>query len=91
MPGPDGQFGRREIDLVTNSNPLGIDPNDPSGKDDIVVLGELHVPIDRPVIIELSSKDVMRESPRSDSITAASRPLAETWAERARARRTAII
>src|SRR5256885_5233078 len=59
MPGPDGQFGRREIGLVTNSNPLGIDPNDPASKDDIVVLGELHVPVNRPVIIELSSKDVI--------------------------------
>src|SRR3989440_5371154 len=59
LPGPDGQFGRREIALVSNSNPLGLDPNDPAGKDDIVVLGELHVPVDRPVIIELSSKDVI--------------------------------
>lgn len=59
MPGPDGQFGRREIGLVTNSNPLGLDPTDPAGKDDIVVLGELHVPVNRPVIIELSSKDVI--------------------------------
>jgi cytochrome c oxidase subunit II len=59
MPGPDGQFGRREVALVSNSNPLGLDPNDPAGKDDIVVLGELHVPVDRPVIIELSSKDVI--------------------------------
>jgi len=57
--GPDCQFGRREVGLVTNSNPLGIDPNDTAGKDDIVVLGELHVPVDRPVIIELSSKDVI--------------------------------
>ncbi len=59
MPGPDGQFGKRSIDLVTNSNPLGLDPNDPAGKDDLVVLGELHVPVDRPVIIEVSSKDVI--------------------------------
>jgi cytochrome c oxidase subunit II len=59
LPGPDGIFGRRNIDLVTNTNPLGLDPNDPDGKDDIVVLGELHVPVDRPVIIELSSKDVI--------------------------------
>jgi cytochrome c oxidase subunit 2 len=59
MPGPDGQFGKRNIDLVTNSNPLGIDSKDVAGKDDIVVLGELHVPVDKPVIIELSSKDVI--------------------------------
>ena len=59
LPGPDGQFGRRELDLVSNSNPLGLDPNDPASKDDLVVLGELHVPVNRPVIMELSSKDVI--------------------------------
>ena len=59
LPGPDGQFGKRDIALLSNSNPLGLDPSDPAGKDDIVVLGELHVPVDRPVIIELSSKDVI--------------------------------
>ncbi len=59
LPGPDGQFGRRDVNFVTNSNPLGLDPNDPAGKDDIVTLGELHVPVNRPVIIELSSKDVI--------------------------------
>src|ERR1700681_2984724 len=59
LPGPDGQFGRREIALLSNSNPLGLDYNDPAAKDDIVVQGELHVPVDRPVIIELSSKDVL--------------------------------
>ena len=61
LPGPDGRFGRRDVNLVTNSNPLGLDPNDPAGKDDIVTLGELHVPVDRPVIIELSSKDVIHD------------------------------
>lgn len=59
LPGPDGQFGKRDIALVSNSNPLGLDSRDPASKDDIVVLGELHVPVDRPVIIELSSKDVI--------------------------------
>ena len=59
LPGPDGEFGRRNVELVTNSNPLGLDWNDPAAKDDIVVLGELHTPVDRPVIIELSSKDVV--------------------------------
>jgi cytochrome c oxidase subunit II len=61
LPGPDGQFGRRQPDLVSNSNPLGLDPNDPASKDDLVVLGELHVPVNRPVIMELSSKDVIHD------------------------------
>jgi len=59
LPGPDGQFGRREVGLVTNQNPVGLDYNDIASKDDIVVLGELHIPVNRPVIIELSSKDVI--------------------------------
>jgi cytochrome c oxidase subunit 2 len=62
MPGPDGTFGRRDVDLVSNSNPLGLDSNDPAAKDDITVPGELHVPVNRPVIIELSSKDVIHNS-----------------------------
>src|SRR6266478_3861924 len=61
LPGTDGQFGRRDVSLVSNSNPVGLDPNDPAGKDDIVTSGELHVPVDRPVITELSSKDVIHD------------------------------
>ena len=61
LPGPDGQFGRRDVSFVTNANPLGLDPNDPAGKDDIVTTGELHVPVNRPVICELSSKDVIHD------------------------------
>jgi cytochrome c oxidase subunit 2 len=59
LPGPDGFFGRRDIALLSNSNQLGLDYGDPAAKDDIVTSGELHVPVDRPVIIELSSKDVI--------------------------------
>lgn len=61
LPGPDGQFGRRDVGFVSNSNPLGLDPNDPAGKDDIVTQGELHVSVNRPVIVELSSKDVIHD------------------------------
>jgi len=59
LPGPDGVFGRRDVNLVTNTNPVGLDSNDPASKDDIVVLGELHVPVNKPVIVELTSKDVI--------------------------------
>jgi heme/copper-type cytochrome/quinol oxidase subunit 2 len=35
--GPDGQFGRGRRDLVDDAlNPLGIDPADPAGKNDLV-------------------------------------------------------
>jgi len=58
-PGKDGVFGRRNVDLVTSTNPLGLDPNDPNGKDDIVTLNQLHVELNRPVLIRVTSKDVI--------------------------------
>jgi cytochrome c oxidase subunit 2 len=58
-PGKDGVFGRTSPGLVNGAtNPLGIDPKDPNGEDDIVS-SELHIPVDRPVITELTAKDVI--------------------------------
>ena len=58
-PGADGEFGRRDISLVTQDNPWGLDKNDPKGKDDFSTLDEVHVPVDHPVVITLTSKDVI--------------------------------
>ena len=58
-PGPDGKFGRQDMKLVTNDNVFGVDPEDDNGKDDIQVLNDIHVPVDKPVIVYLSSKDVI--------------------------------
>ena len=44
---------------VRNGNVFGVDPSDPDGKDDIQTLNEIHVPVNKPVIIYLSSKDVI--------------------------------
>jgi cytochrome c oxidase subunit 2 len=58
-PGPDGRFGDTSPAFVSDENPVGLDRSSPSGKDDVVTTGELHLPVNRPVIIELSSKDVI--------------------------------
>ena len=58
-PGKDGQFGAQDMNFVTSDNPFGVDPKDPKGQDDIVKLNEVHVVVDKPVIIRLSSKDVI--------------------------------
>lgn len=58
-PGADGQFGETRLDLVTSENPLGLDRQSPAGRDDLVVPGELRLPVARPVVIQLSSKDVI--------------------------------
>jgi cytochrome c oxidase subunit II len=58
--GGDGKFGRLDPSLVNApaGNPLGIDPNDPAGRDDIVV-SELTVPVNRSVELLLRSQDVI--------------------------------
>ena len=58
-PGADRVFGRTALTLVSSDNPLGLDRDDPAAKDDITTVNELHLPIDRPVIVYLSSKDVV--------------------------------
>lgn len=58
--GPDGVFGRRDVNLIdTDSNPLGLDRNDPYAADDIHSINELHLPVNKPVIVHLTSKDVI--------------------------------
>ena len=58
-PGPDGKFGRTDIKLVSADNPLGLDRRDPAAKDDITTINQLNLPVDRPVLVHLSSKDVI--------------------------------
>lgn len=59
-PGPDGQFGRTDVTLIDlQANPLGLDREDPAGKDDVTTINQLHLPVGRPALIQLSSKDVI--------------------------------
>ena len=58
-PGADGVFGRTDIRLVSPDNPLGLDRDEATGKDDVVVNGRLNLPVGKPVIVFLSSKDVI--------------------------------
>lgn len=58
-PGADHIFGKTDIKFVSSSNPLGIDVTDPHAKDDITTLNQLYLQVNRPVIVRLSSKDVI--------------------------------
>lgn len=59
-PGPDGIFGRTAPELVdTQTNPLGIDLEDPAAADDVTTVNQLHLEVNRPVLVHLSSKDVI--------------------------------
>ncbi|HEX3798361.1 MAG TPA: cytochrome c oxidase subunit II [Verrucomicrobiae bacterium] len=58
-PGPDGEFGRQDMSLIASDNPWGFDKTDAKGKDDFTTLNDIHVVVNQPVIITLTSKDVI--------------------------------
>ncbi len=59
-PGPDGVFGRTNAKFIdAASNTVGLDPDDPAGKDDIQTIGEMHIPVGKPIYVRVSSKDVI--------------------------------
>ena len=58
-PEEKNHFGRRDMSFISNGNIFGVDTNDVMNKGTVQVLNEIHVPVDKPVLIELSSKDVI--------------------------------
>ncbi|MDR7039588.1 MULTISPECIES: cytochrome c oxidase subunit II [Methylobacterium] len=59
LPGADGRLGAANIRHVGEENPLGLDPEDAAGRDDVVIDGDLHLPLGRPVKVLLRSVDVI--------------------------------
>jgi cytochrome c oxidase subunit 2 len=58
--GPDGKFGRTDIAKIDlQSNPLGLDRDDPAAKDDVTTVNQLYLPVNKPIIVRLRSKDVI--------------------------------
>lgn len=58
-PGRDGVFGRTDTALIDAVNTVGLDRDDPAAKDDIVTINEFHVPVNKDVLVHLTSKDVI--------------------------------
>jgi cytochrome c oxidase subunit 2 len=62
LPGKDGRLGTSDTRNVSSDNPLGLNPNDPGGQDDVVIEGgELHLPLGKPVKVLLRSIDVVHD------------------------------
>ena len=58
--GPDGKWGKQDIQFASATNPFGLDANDPASKDDITCLREKFlVPVNKEVICKISSMDVI--------------------------------
>jgi cytochrome c oxidase subunit 2 len=60
-PGPDGVFGRTDINLVDDAigNNIGLDRSDPAARDDVFLINNLNLPVDRDILIHLTSRDVI--------------------------------
>ncbi len=59
-PGPDGKFGETRIDLVDEQdNPIGLDRSSEFAEDDFTTINQLHIPVNRKIRVDLSSKDVI--------------------------------
>jgi cytochrome c oxidase subunit 2 len=62
FPGQDGVLGKTDMALISVDNPFGMDPEDPAGQDDRLVMDPgLHLPLDQPVKLLLRSKDVLHD------------------------------
>jgi cytochrome c oxidase subunit 2 len=60
LPGEDGEFGNSNIRQMSPDNPLGIDPEDPAGQDDVIVTAPIvHLPVGQPAHVLLRSTDVL--------------------------------
>lgn len=63
LPGKDGRLGSVDVRYITPDNPLGLNPSDPNGKDDVVIQAgdALHIPLGKPVRVILRSIDVVHD------------------------------
>ena len=60
FPGADGKLGTVDARHISDKNPFGINPDDPTGQDDILVVSsEVHLPLGKPVKALLRSVDVL--------------------------------
>jgi cytochrome c oxidase subunit 2 len=62
LPGKDGRLGMSDARNVSAENPLGLDPNDSGGQDDLVIEGgEVHLLLGKPIKMLLRSLDAVHD------------------------------
>jgi cytochrome c oxidase subunit 2 len=62
LPGKDNQLGTSDPRYVTAENLLGLNPNDPHGQDDLIIVGDdLHLPLGKPIKVLLRSLDTIHD------------------------------
>jgi cytochrome c oxidase subunit II len=58
--GKDGKYASQNVRFITGTNPLGLDPNDPNGADDAIILdNNMQLELGRATVVRVSSRDVI--------------------------------
>ena len=62
FPGKDGVLGTTDPQYIGDNNPFGMNPDDPYGRDDVLIEDStVHIPIGKPIKVLLRSKDVLHD------------------------------
>lgn len=60
FPGEDDELGLSDARFINDTNPFGLNPQDPAGQDDVLVFSNiLHLPVGQSVEVLLRSQDVL--------------------------------
>lgn len=58
--GPDGKWGKQDVQFASSTNPFGLDSNDAAAKDDVTCGREgFVIPVNKEIICKISSMDVI--------------------------------
>lgn len=60
--GADGELGNSSFRLIEGTNALGLDSMDSKALDDVIIKGEFHLPVNKPVNFVFRSRDVIHSA-----------------------------
>lgn len=60
--GKDGKLGRANVNYIEGTNFMGVDASDEHSKDDKIVKGEFHIPVNVPVQFVMRSIDIIHSA-----------------------------
>lgn len=62
LPGKDNELGATDVRFLSVDNPLGLDPDDPKGRDDVIIASPImHLPVGQDIKALLRSTDVLHD------------------------------
>jgi cytochrome c oxidase subunit 2 len=61
-PGKDGKLGGTDYRQIGGSNSVGRDTSDANGNDDIIIAGDIHIPVGKEIELQIRSRDVIHSA-----------------------------